>query len=168
MKRLVVVLSALLLTSCAAAMINLTPDGGHVRTGKNDPGPGEVEIGPVAGSQGGGCGGFGTIGTYKGAYNDLRNKAARMGANYVRIDLVQPPHAGGGCAVDKYLLNGVAFKRGPGAPAKPAASPTVTPKMGTERAPCYPNHTCNTGLTCASDLCVRLPASASTASAPAH
>ena len=31
------------------------------------------------------------------------------------------------------------------------------PPEGIERHACYPNGTCNDGLTCLSDLCVRLP-----------
>ena len=30
-------------------------------------------------------------------------------------------------------------------------------QTGTERHGCFPNYTCNTGLVCASDLCVHLP-----------
>ena len=36
-----------------------------------------------------------------------------------------------------------------------ASSPAPTP--GSERGPCYPNSTCNAGLECLSDLCVKAP-----------
>ncbi len=35
-----------------------------------------------------------------------------------------------------------------------AACGASTPESGTERGPCYPNGTCNAGLSCLSDLCV--------------
>ena len=42
-------------------------------------------------------------------------------------------------------------------PADPSTDQGSTkPAMGSERGPCYPNGTCNKGLTCASKLCVRL------------
>lgn len=61
---------------------------------------------------------------------------------------------------------GSAVDLGPGAEAgAPAAdSGSTTQKdqggmgnMGGERQPCYPNKTCNAGLTCLSDLCVKAP-----------
>ena len=42
-------------------------------------------------------------------------------------------------------------------PTDPSADQGPTkPAMGSERGPCYPNGTCDKGLTCASKLCVRL------------
>lgn len=38
----------------------------------------------------------------------------------------------------------------------PAQPTSAQPEAGTERGACYGNETCNDGLTCASDLCVRL------------
>ncbi len=38
-----------------------------------------------------------------------------------------------------------------------ALLPGCDPTPGVERGPCYPNGTCNAGLTCASQLCVRFP-----------
>jgi hypothetical protein len=41
----------------------------------------------------------------------------------------------------------------------PGASPPTAPakKTGSEGGACYGNGTCDEGLTCASDLCVKLP-----------
>lgn len=36
------------------------------------------------------------------------------------------------------------------------ASSTSGPQPGTERGPCYGNNTCNQGLTCASNVCVKI------------
>ncbi len=37
-----------------------------------------------------------------------------------------------------------------------ASACPATTDAGSEAAPCYPNGTCNEGLTCASDVCVRI------------
>jgi hypothetical protein len=45
-----------------------------------------------------------------------------------------------------------------GAPPPPGPEPTPpAAQEGTEGGPCYGNGTCNEGLSCASNLCVRLP-----------
>lgn len=67
-------------TGCGgvAARIDLVPGAAEVRTAKSDPPPAFVEIGPIEAVHGSGCGGFGKLGTYEGAYNTLRNKAVEM------------------------------------------------------------------------------------------
>lgn len=46
---------------------------------------------------------------------------------------------------------------GSGGSGSPTTSGGSTPALpGTERAPCYPNGTCNQGLSCASNVCVNL------------
>lgn len=50
-------------------------------------------------------------------------------------------------------------------PTFPTRSPV---KQGTERAACYPNNTCNDGLMCLSDLCVKPPARGEPASPPSQ
>jgi len=140
-----------------ASPTELTEAGRVVRTGTAEPGAGYLQLEPVSGSHGRGCGRMGLSGTYEGALVALRNAAAEQHADYVRIDRDEPPHHTPDCFVNTYTLAGVAFRQSADAPP-PAAAPASTDvsTMGFERAPCYPNRTCNDGLTCASGLCVRL------------
>jgi Domain of unknown function (DUF4156) len=129
MKRMGGILIACLVAGCAggeaehrsdASPAELTPAARGVRTAKGDAPSGCEEIGPVEGKDGyaraGGLGGA-RVGTYERAYVNLRNVAAERGANYVRLDAEEGPHA-----VTKnvssvlFVLRGVAFKCPPQAP----------------------------------------------------
>lgn len=160
-----------LLTACfaTAGVTELTEAGRAVRTGKGEPGAGYTQLETVTATHGSGCGRMGEGGTYEGALNGLRNAAAKINADYVRIDVDEPPHYTPECFMNTYSLAGAAFQQTGDAPPSPAQAPDIS-TMGVERAPCYPNRTCNDGLTCASDLCVRLepapPAPAPTPPAP--
>jgi hypothetical protein len=81
-------LLAALVTSASAACtaIELTEAGRQVRVGKADPADGCSEIGTVYGSGSG----FGTSSeeTMTSAQNELRNRAAAQGANYVVMDVL--------------------------------------------------------------------------------
>ncbi|TNF25079.1 MAG: hypothetical protein EP329_23740 [Deltaproteobacteria bacterium] len=153
-----VALAAALLTACfaTAGATELSEAAREVRTGEAEPGPEYVELERVTGRHGAGCGRMGKGGIYESARNALRNAAAALGADYVQIDVDTPPHYTPSCFVNVYELSGIAFRRSGDAPPTPPTTPPDISKMGVERAPCYPNHTCNEGLTCASDLCVRL------------
>ena len=72
---------------CAATAppVKVAPGAMRVVIRKADPPPGYIEMGPISASHGYGCGYFGKKGTYESAYNALRNKAAKHGADYVRI-----------------------------------------------------------------------------------
>jgi hypothetical protein len=150
-------LLAAALSACfaTAGVTELTEAGHAVRTGKGEPGAGYIQLETVTATHGNGCGRMGQGGTYEGALNALRNAAAKIDADYVRIDVDEPPHYTPECFTNTYSLSGTAFQQTDAAPPTPATTPDI-PSMGVERAPCYPNRTCNEGLTCASDLCVRL------------
>jgi hypothetical protein len=102
------------LTACGgvAARIDLVPGAADVRTGKADPPERFIEIGPIEAVHGSGCGRFGKLGTYEGAYNMLRNKAAQIGATYVRIDTITEPHSEPGCYDDTFVIRGTAYRPG--------------------------------------------------------
>jgi hypothetical protein len=125
--RAIPVVGAILLLGCggSARVPPLSPGAPDVEFGKSDPGPGFVELGPIESSHGSGCGLYGTKGSYEGAYITLRNEAARMGADYVRIDVAQMPHSTPGCYVNEYKLSGVAFRHARKRRATPAAPPPV-------------------------------------------
>jgi len=148
------------LTACFATanVTELTEGGQKVRTSEKEPPAGYVELEKVTGTHGKGCGRMGVSGTHEGALNALKNAAAELGADFVRIDEDEPPHHTPQCFINEYKLSGMAFRLSDEAPA-PAPTPAPTrdvTKMGIERGECYPNNTCNEGLTCASGLCVRL------------
>jgi hypothetical protein len=101
-----------LLVACSTTppQVKLTPQAANVRTGKDDPPAELVEAGPVEATHGSGCGGFGKVGTYEGAYTLLRNKAASLGATYVRITTITEPHPEGDCYSDAFVIRGIAYR----------------------------------------------------------
>ena len=70
----------------------MTDEGGQVAVARDDPPYGCTPLGPVEAKHGDGCGLYGKQGKYLHAYNHFRNVAAKMGANYVRIDDFTKPH----------------------------------------------------------------------------
>src|SRR6476646_9096145 len=75
----------LLLTSCwfhKIANVPLTEAGAKVVAKMTDAPAGYIAIGPVFGQHGGDC----DPGNREQAINDLRNNAAAIGAEYVRMD----------------------------------------------------------------------------------
>ena len=90
---LVVLFSALCLTGCATAA--LSPQGAQVAVTRNPPTPDCITAGYLVGEGGGTFGGkwISNDSLLEYALNDLRNKAAKLGANYVQTD---PPQLGSG------------------------------------------------------------------------
>ena len=86
------------------------PGAQSVRVDKADPPQGYVTVGPISAVDGHGCGGFGRAGSYLNAINQLRNEALTMGADYVEIYSLIPPHSETGCFVDAYQIAGMAYK----------------------------------------------------------
>ncbi len=108
-------------TGCAA---DLTAGGSRVRVGREPPAAQCRELGLVYGSAGGGAY---TTNEYKmeGAQNELRNKAAEMGGDYVVMDLT-------GAGSGSFTVSGRAFACG-GRPL-PAMVPAATaPPSAEER-----------------------------------
>ena len=88
MKAVSILFLCLLIIGCSITS-GLKPEGKNVMLMKSDPPPGCEEIGGVASDNGIlGCGGvpFATIATTEGRKNCMRNKAASMGANYLRYE----------------------------------------------------------------------------------
>ena len=110
-KPLIPLFVCFILVGCVAEPIPLNPAAFQIRIGKSDPGEGYIEVGPVTATHGGGCGGFGSRGTYEGAYAILKNKAATLGADYVQIYTVSEPHPAGGCFVNAYTITGTAYRK---------------------------------------------------------
>lgn len=103
---------------CTAAQLAVTPllvpGAENVRVGRDDPDSSMVEIGPIIAKHGSGCGYAGSRGTYEGAYNILKNLAVEMGAEFVRIMMVQiEPHSREGCFDNHYVIRGIAYQARP-------------------------------------------------------
>lgn len=112
MSRWFFLISAILLVSACATTepLTLVPGAQSVRVGKADPPKGYIMVGPISAASGDGCGGFGRNGSYVNAVTRLRNVAALMGANYVEIYTLSPPHMEGMCLSDAYVITGMAYK----------------------------------------------------------
>jgi hypothetical protein len=78
---------------CATA--SLSPEGAHVAVTRNPPNPDCRALGYIVGEGGGTFGGkwISNDDLIEYAMNDLRNKAAKLGASYVQSD---PPQLGNG------------------------------------------------------------------------
>lgn len=120
-------LGALLVVAMPACMEELTSAGGQVRMGKAEP-SGCQELGRVHGSGGGGQY-TSSDDKMRSAENDIRNKAAEMGANYVAMDalggdMMSMTYSGRAFRCAQLPSGDVAV-----APPRPAASaPTATPE----------------------------------------
>jgi len=117
-----IVISALL-AACAAAPVSLNKAGERVQVGKGDPDRSQYEeIGPIEAQHGSGCGMYGSVGTYEGAYTQLRNAAAEKGADYVELISTREPYNDGRCAHNDYVMRGIAFR------SKSSAQPAALKK----------------------------------------
>jgi hypothetical protein len=144
--------TAALLTGCAAPRppAQLSPQGSAVHVGTARPPSNARELGRVEGESGGGCAGFGTIGTYEPAEADLRNRTASMGGNYAEIVTVIPPHdTGDRCPDNRMIIQGVAYKTGNDAMGTATSNllPSSAPGPATTACdpPCSPGYICNAG-----------------------
>lgn len=76
--------------------------------GKGDPENASF-LGPVTGYDGGGCGGFGTLGNYENAILSIQIDALNKGANYVQFVSITEPHLRAGCFDNQYKITGNAY-----------------------------------------------------------
>jgi tetratricopeptide (TPR) repeat protein len=105
------VVAAFLTAACAAPMVILSQNATHVQIAPDLPLPDlYTEVGPLHAQDGDGCGGFGTSGTYAGAVNTLRNQAATVGADMLRITSAIGPHLDGMCGDNSYKLDAIAYR----------------------------------------------------------
>jgi len=79
-------LVSLLFVTSGTACVNLSAAGSQVKLTKAEPGPGCEVLGDVYGSGGGG-GYTSAESKLRSAQNDIRNRAAQLGANYVVVDI---------------------------------------------------------------------------------
>lgn len=102
---------ALLLVGCAASKVAMRPESLNVQVGTSPPGEGYSQLSPITAKHGGGCGLYGAQGSFEGAMNILRNKAAEHGADYVQIIRQQGEHMAGLCLDRAYVIDGFAYKK---------------------------------------------------------
>jgi hypothetical protein len=143
---------------CATADVpELAAGGQRLRTGKSDPDPGMRELGPIEAINGSGCGGFGAKGTYEGALNELKNRGAAMGADYVQIFTMTEPHRTASCYDDEFTIRGMAFKASAAPRARPRRAPVATPAAddsdGEESAARTCEPVCSPGFVCRDGVC---------------
>ncbi len=115
-------LVAIVAAGCAAAEIVIAPDASRVRTGSQPPAGAYEQLGAVTAQHGGGCGMYGTGGNYEGAFTLLRNKAAKLGADYVQILRITPPHFEGICHSRAFVIDGMAYRITQPSSAQPPVS----------------------------------------------
>lgn len=101
----------LIISGCATPPIQLTPGADKVQVAKSDPGDNYEIVGPVSGSDGKGCGGYGYLGTYERATTDLRNRTYDMGGDYAQIISLTEPHLRGGCFDNEFAIRATAYKK---------------------------------------------------------
>jgi Domain of unknown function (DUF4156)/Short C-terminal domain len=123
MNRTTYLLAGFVTWASVACVTELTGAGQQVRIGKQDPADGCTELGTVYGSSTGG-GYASTEDKMTSAENELRNRAAEKGANYVVMDAI-------GSGLPGMTISGRAFRcdRLPSnlAPAANAAAGVVAP-----------------------------------------
>jgi hypothetical protein len=160
-RRRALLLSASLIGLVAACgggdVAPLTPSAQSVSTGEAPP-AGARYIGAVRGSSGSGCGVFGVKGSYEGALADLRNRAAELGGNFVKIENVIGPHDESGCHSSAFEIRGVLFMIAQDVPSPSGPSPNnaaecdppCSPGFGCQAGTCTPmcNPPCLTGEVC--------------------
>jgi hypothetical protein len=84
-----------------------------VEVGTERPASYFVSNGNVLGTDGGGCGYYGYFGTRQNAVNDLKNKAAQIGADYVQVISEQGSYKSMSCETNLYKVSAVAYKEDP-------------------------------------------------------
>lgn len=125
MRHIAICAALVFVGGCVSAPIQLTTGAEKVRVAKSDPPHDYAEVGHLTGSDGAGCGAFGSRGTYEGAVNSLKNQAHAIGADFVQIFTITEPHFRPGCFDNVYTISGSAYKKSASAnpnPTKPANS----------------------------------------------
>jgi hypothetical protein len=115
-----VLVVAIVTAGCAGTAVEVlvAPDAARVQTGSRPPAGAYEQIGVVTATHGGGCGAYGRRGNFEGAHALLRNKAAKLGADYVQILRITEPHIEGICASQAFVIDGMAYRVSRGAPGQ--------------------------------------------------
>lgn len=119
------ILLSVVAAGCTAAEILIAPDASRLQTGTRPPAGAFEQVGAVTATHGGGCGLYGQRGNYEGAHALLRNKATRLGADYVQILRVTEPRLEGICMNQAFVIDGMAYRlirQGSGSPTGPPTS----------------------------------------------
>jgi hypothetical protein len=95
------------------------PGAETVRLSTSHPGESFLELGPVTGVDGVGCGDAGTRGSHDGAVVSLMKNAFALGGTHVQVTAIYEPRKMGECFVNIYRITGTAFRE-----AKAASLPT--------------------------------------------
>src|SRR5262245_64432114 len=86
------------------------PGAETVRVGTSHPGGSFVELGPVTGIDGRGCGEDGIRGKHDGAVSSLMKNAFAMGGTHVQVLALYEPRQMGDCFVNVYRVSGTAYR----------------------------------------------------------
>jgi len=86
------------------------PGAETVRVSTSHPGGSFVELGPVTGIDGRGCGDDGIRGKHDAAVGDLMNNAFAMGGTHVQVLALYEPRQMGKCFVNVYRVSGTAYR----------------------------------------------------------
>jgi hypothetical protein len=86
------------------------PGAETVRVSTSHPGGSFVELGPVTGIDGRGCGDDGIRGKHEGAVSDLMSNAFAMGGTHVQVIALYEPRQMGKCFVNVYRVSGTAYR----------------------------------------------------------
>ena len=122
------VLCAILVTLCGCASQMPpppAPGAETVRVSTAHPGPSFVDLGPVSGVDGRGCGDDGVRGKHAAAVGNLMRSAFTMGATHVQVLALYEPRQMGECFVNVYRISGTAYRQASAQPARGAGSDVV-------------------------------------------
>jgi hypothetical protein len=112
-----------ILTGCAGKQpAPPAPGAETVRVATGHPGASFVELGPVTGIDGIGCGDSGKRGNFDSAVSSLMKNAFTMGGTHVQVLAVYEPRKMGDCFVNIYRISGTAYRDAKAAPAPVGAA----------------------------------------------
>ena len=101
------------------------PGAETVRVATSHPGESFLELGPVTGVDGQGCGDSGKRGSRDGAVASLMKNAFAQGGSYVQVLALFEPRQMGECFVNTYRINGTVYRE-----AKATALPARAAQPG--------------------------------------
>jgi hypothetical protein len=99
------------LTGCAGKQpAPPAPGAETVRVATSHPGSSFLELGPVTGVDGVGCGDSGRRGNFDSAVSSLMKNAFAMGGTHVQVIALHEPRQMGDCFVNVYRVSGTAYR----------------------------------------------------------
>ena len=105
------------------------PGAETVRVSTSHPGDSFVDLGPVSGIDGRGCGEDGVRGKHDAAVGNLMKSAFTMGATHVQVLALYEPRQMGNCFVNVYRINGTAYREAKAAAPAAAAGGGVVQQL---------------------------------------